>query len=36
MRDDRALGVLIAVIGVLAILLVALICDVSEWVFPLG
>jgi hypothetical protein len=36
MRDDGALGVLIGVIGVLAILLFVLICDVYEWLFPLG
>jgi hypothetical protein len=36
MRDDGALGFLIGVVGVLAILLIALICDVSEWVLPLG
>jgi len=36
MRDDGALGFLIGVIGVLAILLFTLICDVAEWILPLG
>jgi hypothetical protein len=36
MRDDGALGFLIGVVGVLAILLFTLICDVTDWVFPLG
>jgi hypothetical protein len=36
MRNDGTLGFVIGIIGFVVLLLLALICDIQDWSFPLG